>query len=385
MIYIASYCLHQPPSRPTAMPRLSVQWINQGHALRLCAPLILFWVAFASTAFAKSKHDSTLQLGMHLYHAIDTLNGNSCVGCHPLTHPDTFYWSPLAYEISIRYANTNIPALEEALMYPLSDKMFEMHDGYNFSPQQMEALQAYLKSIHSNGPPPLPRNRNNLWYSLLPLILLLLIKFLKYRTKPGFIAIRKLLLAGCLCWFIASFIDDLNLLNHRTGYAPDQPIKFSHKVHTGENQIKCIYCHASYEKSSIAGLPATNICLNCHAVVRAGSHSGEFELRKLFEAEKDSTPLKWIRVANLPAHVYFRHDIHAKSGKVACASCHGPVENMQRIGQIERFSMGWCIDCHKKNMVPLYTNTNQLKTNPFDIDSVSVHNALANDCWACHR
>ena len=32
------------------------------------------------------------------------------------------------------------------------------------------------------------------------------------------------------------------------GYAPEQPIAFSHKIHAGQNGIDCVYCHHSAEK-----------------------------------------------------------------------------------------------------------------------------------------
>lgn len=66
------------------------------------------------------------------------------------------------------------------------------------------------------------------------------------------------------------------------GYAPDQPIKFSHATHAGEQKIDCQYCHDAARRSKHASIPATNTCMNCHAAIKVGSKYGTAELTKIY-------------------------------------------------------------------------------------------------------
>ena len=42
------------------------------------------------------------------------------------------------------------------------------------------------------------------------------------------------------------------------GYMPVQPIHYSHKIHSGANQIECKYCHSSARVSKHSGIPSLN-------------------------------------------------------------------------------------------------------------------------------
>lgn len=131
------------------------------------------------------------------------------------------------------------------------------------------------------------------------------------------------------------------------GYAPEQPIPFSHKLHAGDNKIPCMYCHSSAEKSRHASIPSLNVCMNCHNVVKTDS-----PLIKQVRAAYDSgKPIEWVRVHELPDYVYFPHKRHVAKG-VSCETCHGNVKEMDRIEQKGALTMGWCMECHRGQTTP---------------------------------
>lgn len=150
------------------------------------------------------------------------------------------------------------------------------------------------------------------------------------------------------------------------GYHPEQPIKFSHKIHAGDNEIACQYCHNSVEKSRHAGIPSVNICMNCHKGIQTGPQYGEKEISKIYAASGFDTktgnytnpqnPIKWIKVHTLPDHVYFNHSQHVVVGKQECATCHGDVKKMATVEQKAPLTMKWCIECHRKTEVAMEGN-----------------------------
>lgn len=158
-----------------------------------------------------------------------------------------------------------------------------------------------------------------------------------------------------------------------TGYQPVQPIKFSHELHAGINQIDCQYCHTSAFKSKNSTIPSLNVCMNCHKSVQARTEDGAIspEIQKIYnalgyDADKqtyDKTkerPIEWVRVHNLPDFAYFNHSQHVVVGEEAirkekglkpnepvCFACHGPVDTMEEVYQYSPLTMKWCINCHK--------------------------------------
>ncbi len=165
------------------------------------------------------------------------------------------------------------------------------------------------------------------------------------------------------------------LPGNQQGYEPSQPIAFSHRLHAGDLQISCFYCHSGADKSRHAGIPAANVCMNCHRFVtaplgairaedelakkenRAPRHIVSPELQKLYnalalndqikpDAAKVTHPIAWVKVHNLPDFVYFDHRAHVNAG-VDCQQCHGPVDTMERMRQVSDLSMGWCVNCHR--------------------------------------
>lgn len=131
------------------------------------------------------------------------------------------------------------------------------------------------------------------------------------------------------------------------GYAPKQPIEFSHKLHAGEYKINCNYCHTGVYKTKGANIPSANICMNCHNQIKRDSP----EIQKIYTAIEESKPIEWIRVHNLPDLAYFNHSQHTNVGGLECKNCHGEIEKMEVVEQRSSLTMGWCIDCHRKTNV----------------------------------
>lgn len=126
------------------------------------------------------------------------------------------------------------------------------------------------------------------------------------------------------------------------GYAPVQPIEYSHKLHAGDMGIDCRYCHSTVERSGFSQIPPTETCMNCHAKVKTDSPKLP-ALRESFASDK---PIPWVKVHKLPDYVYFDHSAHLAAG-VGCTSCHGRVDQMVRVQQEKPLSMGWCLECHR--------------------------------------
>lgn len=142
-------------------------------------------------------------------------------------------------------------------------------------------------------------------------------------------------------------IDGLYGIGIQQGYAPKQPIAYSHKLHAGQYKIDCNYCHVGVNRGKSATIPSANICMNCHGVIKKESP----EIQKIYAAIEQNKPIEWVRVHNLPDLVYFNHAQHVNVGNVQCVSCHGEIEKMEVVEQRSSLTMGWCIDCHRKTEV----------------------------------
>ena len=183
-------------------------------------------------------------------------------------------------------------------------------------------------------------------------------------------------------------------------YAPDQPIKFSHQIHVGQNKIDCRYCHSGAEKSKNAGIPSPNLCMNCHKYVKSGPKYGTEEISKIYEAigwdvnaqqyTGKTKPIKWIRVHNLPELAYFNHSQHVKVGGVECETCHGPVGEMEVIKQYSPLTMGWCIQCHRDTPVKMegngyYAAVHEKYKEKYGPDAkLTVEKLGGTECARCH-
>ncbi|TVR79424.1 MAG: cytochrome C [Chitinophagaceae bacterium] len=186
-------------------------------------------------------------------------------------------------------------------------------------------------------------------------------------------------------------VDGAINLGRQQGYAPTQPIKFSHALHAGVHQIDCQYCHGGAAKGKHANIPDVSLCMNCHAAIKEGPEYGETEIAKLIEYWETGTPIKWVRIHNLPDHVYFNHAQHVNVAGLDCQSCHGPVEEMDVLYQHASLSMGWCIDCHRTYDADFQNNEyyeiyeryhQELKSG--DRTRVTVEQIGGTDCQSCH-
>ena len=173
------------------------------------------------------------------------------------------------------------------------------------------------------------------------------------------------------------------------GYAPVQPVPYSHALHVGQLGMDCRYCHTSVETAAHASVPPTQTCMNCHKMVRANSE----RLIPVFESYATGMPVEWIRVHDLPDYVYFNHSAHVRRG-VGCVSCHGRIDAMEVVSQVEPLSMGWCLRCHRNpepHLRPLEFVT-QLDWVPAE-DQLLLGRRLREenninppqDCNTCHR
>ena len=175
----------------------------------------------------------------------------------------------------------------------------------------------------------------------------------------------RVLLAGALVTCGAGtglIVLALSRVGIHQGYAPEQPIAFSHKGHAGDSRIPCLYCHFGATTSRHAGIPPVNVCMNCHGMLSTQTR----EIEKLKEFVQRGQAIEWIKVHNLPDFVYFNHSQHVISG-VECQTCHGRVQAMVRVKQEAPLTMGWCIQCHRSRQ------------------SADSHTPAANlDCGKCH-
>ncbi len=171
-------------------------------------------------------------------------------------------------------------------------------------------------------------------------------EFGQFVRSPGFVWVMTFVFTAIV---LKTVIDGLFSIGVQQGYAPTQPIAFSHKVHAGDFQIDCNYCHTGVRESRNANIPSVNICMNCHSSILKITDATELstEIQKIYDAKINDTPIEWVRVHNLPDLAYFNHAQHYEVGGVECQTCHGPIEEMEVVSQYENLTMGWCIDCHR--------------------------------------
>jgi Cytochrome c/Cytochrome c7 and related cytochrome c len=245
-----------------------------------------------------------------------------------------------------------------------------------------------------------------------------------YKNK-SYLMIGVLVLAALGGYFA---IDGAIGLGRMQNYQPEQPIYYSHTVHAGTNQISCLYCHGTAQDSKHAGIPSVNVCMNCHKAINkyegpdvltrenGQAVNGTAEIQKLYEYagwdpiakaykadnNKDgipdgATPIPWVKIHNLPDHVYFNHSQHIKVGKQVCQTCHGNIQEMGEVKQFSTLSMGWCINCHRESKVDFFNKADSSGNKFYSIyekfhndiknkklDSVTVEKIGGTECQKCH-
>jgi cytochrome c551/c552 len=179
--------------------------------------------------------------------------------------------------------------------------------------------------------------------------------------------------------------DQFYSIGIQQGYAPDQPIAFSHKLHAGMYEIDCNYCHTGVNKGKSATIPAANVCMNCHNVIKTESP----EIKKIWKAVEKNRPIKWVRVHNLPDLAYFNHAQHVKVGGIECQKCHGPVQEMEVVQQFSPLTMGWCINCHRETVVKsegnaYYDKMVEIHQTKYGTTKMKVEDIGGLECSKCH-
>ncbi len=222
-------------------------------------------------------------------------------------------------------------------------------------------------------------------------------------------------------------------LGRQQNYQPMQPIKYSHALHAGEFDIDCKYCHTGATEGKHSNIPSPNMCMNCHKMIQEGPKHGRKEIAKIYAAiaynpkkgtyfdlekcteenytnvfkwflakdyDKDESqvseadlkavtemfnkPIQWVRIHNLPDHVYFNHAQHVDAGNVACETCHGDISSMEVVKQHAPLSMGWCINCHRNTNIDLgneyYDNFKELH----EKGNATVEDIGGTECQKCH-
>ncbi|RDK88176.1 c-type cytochrome [Marinirhabdus gelatinilytica] len=195
------------------------------------------------------------------------------------------------------------------------------------------------------------------------------------------------------------------------GYAPVQPIHYSHRIHAGDNEIDCKYCHSSARKSKTSGIPSLNVCMNCHKNISEVSDDtyamgmDEYgvdynaEIQKLYKAvgwdqstqqyTGKTEPVKWVRIHNLPDFAYFNHSQHVTVAGIDCQKCHGPVEEMEIMEQFSPLTMGWCINCHRETNVNVagneyYKEIHEQLSKKYGVDQLTAAQMGGLECGKCH-
>jgi cytochrome c2 len=225
----------------------------------------------------------------------------------------------------------------------------------------------------------------------------------KYRPVVALLALLFLSLLSVAMWNSATS------LGRQQGYAPEQPIAFSHKVHAGINKIDCKYCHVGAERGKAAVIPSLSVCMNCHYNIQGVTGTDpnypkavyDKEIAKIYsyigfnketlKYESEPKPIEWTKIHNLPDHVYFNHSQHVKVAGLECQTCHGQIQEMDVVQQMENLSMGWCVNCHRNTNVNFTTNefykpyeVLHEKIKNGEMESVKAEDIGATECQKCH-
>ena len=206
-------------------------------------------------------------------------------------------------------------------------------------------------------------------------------------------------------YFVYGFLMQIGV---NQGYEPVQPIHYSHKIHSGDNEIDCNYCHSSARVSKHSGIPSLNVCMNCHKSIyeyngeTTEEYSKEFydaEIQKLYKAvgwddesqeyTGETQAVKWVRIHNLPDFSYFNHAQHVSVGGIECQTCHGPVKEMEIMYQYSPLTMGWCINCHRETNVKVkdnqyYEKIHEQLSKKYGVDKLTAAQMGGLECGKCH-
>ena len=273
------------------------------------------------SAIYKRTNFSTEELirGERLFFGLVYLGDKSvnCASCHNTHVSDTLNWNPDALEISIKYLAKSSKDLSRVLLKPVGPKMKLVHKGFQLTAEDVVLIKAYMNKFVTIG---LKQNK-----PVITNLLLLIIAVVLFLISATDVIIKKIFKNQRINWSILTvtgiFITWILAVNaiafgRSKGYAPAQPIKFSHAVHAGQNKTDCNYCHYTARTSKTAGIPPGSVCLNCHFLVRNGTRSGATEIAKVLGALDEKKAVQWVRIYRLPDFVFFSHEQHVSAGGI---------------------------------------------------------------------
>ena len=443
---------------------------------RFLVPLCLFFF-FAAPAYAQEDAAATVNIDEG-----KTLFRNYCATCHNKNMKDNLTgpalggtqerWADYPKEDLYKWIRNSQAMINDG--HPRAVELWNewkptvMSNFLNLSDAQIENILAYIDDVYVNGGKPVPNgdtaqvvvaekpNNTPLFIALAVILAVLAVVLARILANLNYLvqaregnapARRKTLVEiltskGIIAFVIFTLVvlggyttvNNAIMLGRQQGYAPEQPIKFSHATHAGLQKIDCQYCHDGARRSKHSVIPAANTCMNCHRAIKVGSEYGTAELTKIYasigfnpnddtyienydEMSEDEIkeifgkwiadthikengasgveevvedqwegiktsltnetkpqiqgPIEWVRIHNLPDHAYFNHAQHVSVGKLECQTCHGPVEAMEVVQQHSPLSMGWCINCHRQTEV-------QFADNEYYKSYTRYHEELAN-------
>lgn len=353
--------------------------------------LLLALFCITSLGQDKASDSGAFRTGEKSFQAIVNTDGVSCVECHYFEESDTLNWNPSAMDLAGRVLIYNEEGIGEYFSDLKGDVLKKAHSGISISNEQQAELIAYLNHLHAT---PYLASSPTRWRMLLFLGMVLFLILLRVEKRtlkklPGIA--RRIMGLAALAVIGVIFVQDALGFNLSKNYEPVQPIKFSHSIHATDNKIDCNYCHPGVLKGKNAGVPPVSLCMNCHKHQQEGTRTGKFEIRKILQAAEDSVAIRWVRIHNLPDFTYFNHMQHVTIGEVECLTCHGDVETMHIVKQVEDLSMGWCIKCHDETKVDfsnIYYKTYYPALNDSlltgRMDSIMVSDINGRQCSVCH-
>ena len=358
--------------------------------------LILLLIPAFAAGDEHSDHQKSISLmrGQSLFYGLieGSFEGKACADCHNTVEIDTFNWNPNALEIASAYKDRSLDDFRKAVLEPAGRTMSVMHQTFTLSESDVEMIKMFLDDLEEKGLEKKKPVVNKIFlFILLGILLTWIVLDIFFIKKVRRRVIFLFLFALALGWQIKLLYEAGTALGRQQGYEPDQPVKFSHQVHAVDNGIDCRYCHTTVDYAKSAGIPDVNICWNCHSLVREGTYSGRHQIDKVVEAFEQGRPIPWIRIHNLQDHVFFSHAQHVNLGNTDCGECHGPVEEMHRVRQVEDLSMGWCINCHRETGVQFFDNafykeyeelSKRVKAEK--IDTVTADMVGGTECSKCH-
>ncbi|MCT4616383.1 MAG: cytochrome c family protein [Marinifilaceae bacterium] len=348
--------------------------------------VFLIFIFFSNICSASKENDflNDQRKGERIFKGF-TVEGksyNACIECHNIKPTVNINWAPSIFELQNKIKSDSDYDLASKFSNPSGELFIKLHSDISLDENEIKYIKSYILSVDKSNV-----NTRKSYFTLIKLLFSLILIFVSVFVivKKQNIILRSLMSVSIIA-ASAYLSHTIYLQASNMGlsqyYAPDQPIKFSHKIHVQQNKLDCQYCHHSVDDSKSATIPHTNLCLNCHTVVREGGMSGKFEIDKIHKYITEHKHTKWNRIHSLPDHVYFNHSQHVNIAGLDCTECHGDVQNQHIQKQISPLSMGWCIDCHKERNVNVHNGYYK----EFDINSnnKSVADQGGRDCSKCH-